>query len=86
MGVWFKIDLLMQFQADILEVPVIRPRVTETTALGAAYAAGLASGLWSGLQDLKEKLAGGQNMGTLNEPNRKRSRVSGLEKGRKTDV
>ncbi len=40
-------DLLMQFQSDILNVPVIRPRVTETTALGAAYAAGLAAGFWA---------------------------------------
>ena len=39
-------ELLMQFQADVLGVPVIRPRVTETTALGAAYAAGLAVGFW----------------------------------------
>jgi glycerol kinase len=40
--------LLMQFQADQLGVPVIRPQVAETTALGAAYAAGLAVGLWPG--------------------------------------
>src|SRR5690606_10432883 len=46
-------ELLMQFQSDILGVPVVRPRVTETTALGAAYAAGLAVGYWSGLADLK---------------------------------
>jgi len=39
-------DLLMQFQADVLGVPVVRPRVTETTALGAAYLAGLATGFW----------------------------------------
>ena len=39
-------DLLMQFQADILGLPVIRPQVTETTVLGAAYAAGLAVGYW----------------------------------------
>ena len=39
-------DLLMQFQADILGVPVVRPKIAETTALGAAYAAGLASGFW----------------------------------------
>ncbi|MFZ7124858.1 MAG: glycerol kinase GlpK [Desulfobacterales bacterium] len=45
-------ELLMQFQADILDVPVIRPRVTETTALGAAYAAGLAVGFWKGTEDL----------------------------------
>ncbi|GMA27128.1 glycerol kinase GlpK [Arenivirga flava] len=46
-------DLLMQFQADILGVPVVRPVVAETTALGAAYAAGLAVGVWSGLDDLR---------------------------------
>ncbi len=40
-------DLLMQFQADILGVPVIRPEVAETTALGASYAAGMAVGFWS---------------------------------------
>jgi glycerol kinase len=47
-------DLLMQFQADTLGVPVIRPKVTETTALGAAYAAGLAVGFWSGLEELRK--------------------------------
>jgi glycerol kinase len=40
-------DLLMQFQADVLGVPVVRPRVTETTALGAAYLAGLAVSFWA---------------------------------------
>ncbi|MBV1778446.1 glycerol kinase GlpK [Paeniglutamicibacter sp. ABSL32-1] len=45
-------DALMQFQADLLGVPVIRPRVTETTALGAAYAAGLAVGFWKDLGEL----------------------------------
>jgi len=47
-------ELLMQFQSDILDVPVIRPTVTETTALGAAYAAGLAVGYWSGREDLRK--------------------------------
>jgi glycerol kinase len=47
-------DLLMQFQADLLGVPVIRPQVAETTALGAAYAAGLATGLWNSEEDLRE--------------------------------
>jgi glycerol kinase len=47
-------ELLMQFQSDILDVPVIRPTVTETTALGAAYAAGLAVGYWSGRDDLRK--------------------------------
>jgi len=46
-------ELLMQFQADILGVPVIRPKVAETTALGAAYAAGLAVGFWDNLDDLR---------------------------------
>jgi glycerol kinase len=46
-------DTLLQVQADILGVPVVRPVVAETTALGAAYAAGLAVGFWSGLDDLR---------------------------------
>jgi len=50
-------DLLMQFQADILDVPVIRPRVAETTALGAAYAAGLAVGYWANREALKQNWA-----------------------------
>ena len=45
-------DLLMQFQADVLGVPVIRPVVNETTALGAAYAAGLAVGYWRSADDI----------------------------------
>ncbi|WP_373499704.1 glycerol kinase GlpK [Desulfococcus sp.] len=46
-------ELLMAFQADILNVPVIRPRISETTALGAAYAAGLAVGFWPDLDSLR---------------------------------
>jgi glycerol kinase len=46
-------ELLMQFQADILGVPVIRPTMTETTALGAAYAAGLAVGFWTTMEELR---------------------------------
>jgi len=46
-------DVLMQFQSDILGVPVVRPSITETTALGAAYAAGLAVGYWENTDDLK---------------------------------
>ena len=49
--------LLMQFQADILDAPVIRPKVTETTALGAAYAAGLAVGFWDNTEDLRANWA-----------------------------
>ncbi|MCZ2123267.1 MAG: glycerol kinase GlpK [Anaerolineales bacterium] len=46
-------ELLMQFQADILDVPVVRPKVAETTALGAAYAAGLAVGFWKDYDELR---------------------------------
>jgi glycerol kinase len=46
-------ELLMQFQSDILGVPVIRPVVAETTALGAAYAAGLAVGFWKDFDELR---------------------------------
>jgi glycerol kinase len=47
-------ETLMQFQADILGASVVRPVVTETTALGAAYAAGLAVGVWSSVDELRE--------------------------------
>jgi len=50
-------DLLMQTQADVLGVPVIRPVVAETTALGASYAAGLATGFWSSEQDMRDNWA-----------------------------
>jgi glycerol kinase len=47
-------NLLMQFQADILRVPVARPKIVETTALGAAYLAGLATGFWKGDSDVQK--------------------------------
>ena len=50
-------ELLMQFQSDVLDVPVIRPKVAETTALGAAYAAGLAVGFWAAVDDLRANWA-----------------------------
>jgi glycerol kinase len=53
-------ELLMQFQADVLGVPVIRPTVSETTALGAAYAAGLATGFWDGFDDLRKNWGEGR--------------------------
>jgi glycerol kinase len=46
-------NLLMQFQSDILNVQVIRPKITETTALGAAYLAGLATGFWTDVEDIR---------------------------------
>jgi glycerol kinase len=51
-------NLLMQFQADVLGVPVVRPRVTETTALGSAYLAGLAVGFWANPEELRLKRQG----------------------------
>jgi glycerol kinase len=48
-------NFLMQFQADLLGVPVVRPAVTETTALGAAYLAGIASGFWSSADDVRSR-------------------------------
>ncbi|HEY4337910.1 MAG TPA: glycerol kinase GlpK [Puia sp.] len=48
-------DLLMQFQSDILQAPVIRPTVVETTALGAAYLAGLATGYWDSVESLQQQ-------------------------------
>lgn len=50
-------NLLMQMQADFLGVPVVRPKVTETTALGAAYLAGLATGFWSNVDELTQQWA-----------------------------
>jgi glycerol kinase len=48
-------DLLMQFQSDILGVPVVRPQTLETTALGAAYLAGLAVGYWASVDDIRSQ-------------------------------
>ncbi|MDR5661201.1 glycerol kinase, partial [Burkholderia cenocepacia] len=48
-------DLLMQFQADLLGVDAVRPQITETTALGAAYLAGLAIGYWKNLDEVRDQ-------------------------------
>ncbi|MGA7874016.1 MAG: FGGY-family carbohydrate kinase, partial [Desulfoferrobacter sp.] len=48
-------DILMQFQADILGIPIIRPKILETTALGAAYLAGLAVGYWDDFEEIKSQ-------------------------------
>jgi glycerol kinase len=61
-------DLLMQFQADILDVDVVRPMVIETTVLGAAYAAGLATGFWSGIDELREHWAEDRRYTSAMEP------------------
>ena len=71
-------ELLMQFQADQLGVPVVRPEVTETTALGAAYAAGLAVGYWNGLDDLRRNWAEGARwLPTMDADERERLYRSG---------
>ena len=51
-------DLLMQFQSDLLRIPVVRPAAIETTALGAAYLAGLAVGFWGSPQEIWSKRQG----------------------------
>ena len=67
-------EALMQFQADILGVPVVRPKVTETTALGAAYAAGLAVGFWKDLGELEDNWAEDKRWEpTMDEATRERS-------------
>ena len=67
-------NLLMQFQADILQVPVVRPVVSETTALGAAYLAGLAVGFWDNIDDLQTQWKVDKRF----EPNMSKDRVASL--------
>ena len=70
-------DMLMQFQADLLGVPVVRPRITETTALGAAYLAGLAVGYWTS----EEEIAAQWQVDRAFEPAADRSRAETLMAG-----
>ena len=70
-------DLLMQFQADILGVPLIRPGVLETTALGAAYLAGLAVGFWQGVDEIRGQWQVKQTF----QPNMAREQVEELTRG-----
>ena len=67
-------DLLMQFQADVTALPVVRPEVTESTALGAAYLAGLAVGYWQGVEELAENWRAERRF----EPALSGDRVAGL--------
>ncbi len=64
-------ELLMQFQADILGVPVIRPVISETSALGAAYAAGLAVGFWSGTEEIRANWAADRRWDPAMDPQRR---------------
>ncbi|NCP86473.1 MAG: glycerol kinase [Anaerolineae bacterium CG_4_9_14_3_um_filter_57_17] len=73
-------DLLMQFQADILNVPVIRPKVSETTALGAAYAAGLAVGFWKDIASLRENWGKDKEWTPLMEAPARESLYAGWKK------
>ncbi len=70
-------DLLMEFQSDILQVPVVRPMVTETTALGAAYLAGLGTGYWGSVEELQQQWAVNKRF----EPAMDGSRADELLKG-----
>jgi glycerol kinase len=70
-------DLLMQFQADVLGVPVVRPRMLETTALGAAYLAGLAVGYWENV----DKIAANRHVDRAFDPSMSRDRVAELRAG-----
>ena len=83
-------DLLMQFQADILGIPIVRPQVTETTALGAAYLAGLAVGFWTGRDDIAANWHVEQRFEpTMRRSNieRRRSRwASALDRSRRWDA
>lgn len=66
-------ELLMQFQADLLNAPVLRPKISETTALGAAYAAGLAVGYWENISEIKENWTVAKTwMPEMDEPKRVR--------------
>ena len=70
-------NLLMQFQSDLLRVPVKRPRVSETTALGAAYLAGLAVGFWESLK----QLSGQEQVDRMFVPNMPQEQSARLYKG-----
>ncbi len=70
-------NLLMQFQADLLDVPVDRPQIIETTALGAAYLAGLAVGVWNNKEELKKSW----KLDTRFEPQMERAQADKLYKG-----
>jgi glycerol kinase len=73
-------DLLMQFQADILDVPVIRPVVSETTSLGAAYAAGLAVGFWQDIDSLRKNWLEGQRWSPTMPAEVRQEKFSGWKK------
>ena len=73
-------NLLMQFQSDLLNVPVVRPRVTETTALGAAYLAGLAVGYWQSKTDIAQQWQQDRRFAPQMKPATRRTLVAGWDK------
>ena len=73
-------NLLMQLQSDLLNVPVIRPRVTETTALGAAYLAGLAVGYWKSKKDIATQWKPDRRFKPQMKPAARRRLLAGWEK------
>ncbi len=79
-------NLLMQFQADILDVPVVRPVVAETTSLGAAYAAGLAVGFWAEIEDLRANWGKDHELDPVHGRRPPRPRVPHVEEGRDAHV
>ena len=78
-------ETLMQFQADILDVDVVRPKVAETTALGAAYAAGLAVGFWESEDDIRNNWGEDKRWTPQMDERRARPAVPQLEEGRHED-
>ena len=79
-------NLLMQFQSDILQVPVIRPTVTETTALGAAYLAGLATGYWSSVEDIQQQWQVDRRFQPAMEPARVQELLKGWQRSVKAAI
>jgi glycerol kinase len=73
-------DMLMQFQADVLGVPVVRPRITETTALGAAYLAGLAVGFWKDGQEIAAQWQVDRRFEPRMEPGHAKALMAGWHK------
>jgi glycerol kinase len=73
-------NLLMQFQADLLRVPVIRPRVSETTALGAAYLAGLGVGFWKGPSEIEAQWQSDRKFTPAMKPGTRKNLVLGWNK------
>ena len=78
-------NLLMQTLSDFLDAPVVRPMVSETTCLGAAYAAGLAVGFWPDTDDAARQLAQGRRVDAAHGRGHPRPRVQELAQGRRAD-